>query len=168
MDTNALILTDWGEGRQDFLGDLQFPGKYIILRKQTGRCDGMADMTDSKSSAVMDMPFLPNGLFMRFPEHSFAGAKSRSAILSVIFGGKAQKNFIFAGVSKLANEADSKSAVSNGLWVRVPPPAPRKWLSKPLFKRFGSHFHFAFADAKGRHSAILSAVACLPLMSRWA
>ena len=101
-------------------------------RKQAGVLE-LADEVDSKSSAVMDMPFLPNGLFMRFPEHSFAGAKSRSAILSVIFGGKAQKNFIFAGVSKLANEADSKSAVSNGLWVRVPPPAPRKWLSKPLF-----------------------------------
>lgn len=93
----------------------------------------LAYALDSKSSALMNMPFLLNGLFMRFFGHIFAGAKSWSAILSVIFGGKAQKNLIFAGVSKLAYETDSKSVVSDGMWVRVPPPAPRKWLSKPLF-----------------------------------
>ncbi len=31
----------------------------------------------------------------------------------------------FAGVSELADETDSKSVVSNGVWVRVPPPAPQ-------------------------------------------
>ena len=93
----------------------------------------LADVLDSKSSALMNMPFLLNGLFMRFLGHLFAEAKSRSAILSVIFGGKAQKNFIFADVSKLANEADSKSAVSNGLWVRVPPPAPEKEVKKDFW-----------------------------------
>ena len=39
-----------------FDGYLQFPGKYIILRKHTGRCDGMADMTDSKSTTPFDVP----------------------------------------------------------------------------------------------------------------
>ncbi len=32
---------------------------------------------------------------------------------------------IQAGVSELADETDSKSVVSNGVWVRVPPPAPK-------------------------------------------
>ena len=34
----------------------------------------------------------------------------------------------FAGVSELADETDSKSVVSNGVWVRVPPPAPETTL----------------------------------------
>ena len=32
----------------------------------------------------------------------------------------------YAGVLELADETDSKSVVSDGVWVRVPPPAPRK------------------------------------------
>ena len=31
-----------------------------------------------------------------------------------------------AGVLELVDEADSKSVVSDGVWVRVPPPAPLK------------------------------------------
>ena len=31
---------------------------------------------------------------------------------------------VFAGVLELADETDSKSVVSDGVWVRVPPPAP--------------------------------------------
>ncbi len=30
----------------------------------------------------------------------------------------------YAGVLELADEADSKSAACEGVWVRVPPPAP--------------------------------------------
>lgn len=30
----------------------------------------------------------------------------------------------YAGVLELVDGADSKSVVSNGVWVRVPPPAP--------------------------------------------
>ena len=33
---------------------------------------------------------------------------------------------IFAGVSELADETDSKSVIHPGVWVRVPPPAPRR------------------------------------------
>ena len=32
--------------------------------------------------------------------------------------------FVNAGVLELVDGADSKSVVSNGVWVRVPPPAP--------------------------------------------
>ena len=32
--------------------------------------------------------------------------------------------FTYAGVLELVDEADSKSVVRNGVWVRVPPPAP--------------------------------------------
>ena len=32
----------------------------------------------------------------------------------------------FAGVLELVDETDSKSVVSDGVWVRVPPPAPRR------------------------------------------
>ena len=37
-------------------------------------------------------------------------------------------NFLhfYAGVLELADEADSKSAACEGVWVRVPPPAPIK------------------------------------------
>mgnify|MGYP007008475397 CR=1 FL=1 len=31
----------------------------------------------------------------------------------------------YAGVLELVDEADSKSVVSDGVWVRVPPPAPK-------------------------------------------
>ncbi len=34
----------------------------------------------------------------------------------------------YAGVSELADEADSKSVVGNYVWVRVPPPAVREHL----------------------------------------
>ena len=33
---------------------------------------------------------------------------------------------IFAGVSELADETDSKSVIHPGVWVRVPPPAPSR------------------------------------------
>ena len=33
---------------------------------------------------------------------------------------------IFAGVLELVDEADSKSVVSDNVWVRVPPPAPKQ------------------------------------------
>ena len=33
---------------------------------------------------------------------------------------------IFAGVMELADVTDSKSVGSDTVWVRVPPPAPRK------------------------------------------
>ena len=65
--------------------------KSMAPKTESCRCVGMADDVDSKSFALMDMPFHLNGLFMRFLGHLFAGAKSRSAILSVIFGEKAQK-----------------------------------------------------------------------------
>ncbi len=32
----------------------------------------------------------------------------------------------YAGVLELADETDSKSVASNGVWVQVPPPAPEK------------------------------------------
>ena len=37
-------------------------------------------------------------------------------------------NFLhfYAGVLELADEADSKSAACEGVWVRVPPPAPNE------------------------------------------
>ena len=31
-----------------------------------------------------------------------------------------------AGVSELADETDSKSVIRKGVWVQVPPPAPRR------------------------------------------
>lgn len=34
--------------------------------------------------------------------------------------------FTYAGVLELVDEADSKSVVRNGVWVRVPPPAPNR------------------------------------------
>ena len=41
-------------------------------------------------------------------------------------------NFLhfYAGVLELADEADSKSAACEGVWVRVPPPAPKvkEWI----------------------------------------
>ena len=36
--------------------------------------------------------------------------------------------FKYAGVLELVDGADSKSVVSNGVWVRVPPPAPMTFL----------------------------------------
>ena len=33
--------------------------------------------------------------------------------------------FTYAGVLELVDETDSKSVVRNGVWVRVPPPAPQ-------------------------------------------
>ena len=33
---------------------------------------------------------------------------------------------VHAGVLELADEADSKSVVSDDVWVRVPPPAPHR------------------------------------------
>ena len=33
--------------------------------------------------------------------------------------------FTYAGVLELVDETDSKSVVRNGVWVRVPPPAPK-------------------------------------------
>ena len=41
--------------------------------------------------------------------------------LEIDIGSKAK----YAGVSELADETDSKSVVSDGVWVRVPPPAPK-------------------------------------------
>lgn len=42
-------------------------------------------------------------------------------------------NFLhfYAGVLELADEADSKSAACEGVWVRVPPPAPNKNKTNP-------------------------------------
>ena len=52
----------------------------------------------------------------------------------------------YAGVLELADETDSKSVVSDGVWVRVPPPAPTKkhfcLPTKVLFLMI-----FAFGDA---------------------
>lgn len=62
-------------------------GSYHIVRNNGVGMMELADVLDSKSSAVMNMPSFSNGLFMRFPEYSCAGAKS----WFVIFGGKAQK-----------------------------------------------------------------------------
>ena len=33
--------------------------------------------------------------------------------------------FTYAGVLELVDEADSKSVVRDGVWVRVPPPVPK-------------------------------------------
>ena len=52
------------------------------------------------------------------------------------------QNFnIFAGVMELADVTDSKSVGSNTVWVRVPPPAPKREAKKdigdknPVFSR---------------------------------
>ena len=37
----------------------------------------------------------------------------------------------YAGVLELVDGADSKSVVSNGVWVRVPPPAPKDNIVAP-------------------------------------
>ena len=43
----------------------------------------------------------------------------------------------YAGVLELADETDSKSVASNGVWVQVPPPAPNeKRASSMLFFYF--------------------------------
>ena len=34
--------------------------------------------------------------------------------------------YFYAGVLELVDGADSKSVVRNGVWVRVPPPAPEQ------------------------------------------
>ncbi len=52
-------------------------------------------------------------------------------------------NKSFAGVSELADETDSKSVVSNGVWVRVPPPAPN---ISDYFQR--CFFFFSFSDGR--------------------
>ena len=49
---------------------------------------------------------------------------------------------IYAGVSELADETDSKSVVSNGVWVRVPPPAPNE--NNPNLTPIGDRFGFIF------------------------
>ena len=38
----------------------------------------------------------------------------------------------FAGVLELVDETDSKSVVSDGVWVRVPPPAPKREAKKDI------------------------------------
>ena len=40
---------------------------------------------------------------------------------------------IKAGVSELADETDSKSVIRKGVWVRVPPPAPKQYNPNQLF-----------------------------------
>ncbi len=44
------------------------------------------------------------------------------AFLKANYGGENLN--VFAGVLELADETDSKSVVREGVWVRVPPPAP--------------------------------------------
>ena len=47
---------------------------------------------------------------------------------------------IFAGVSELADETDSKSVIHPGVWVRVPPPAPNS--INPNLMPIGEGFGF--------------------------
>ena len=54
----------------------------------------------------------------------------------------------FAGVLELADETDSKSVVSDGVWVRVPPPAPKSLENKVLF--FLLVFGFRYSLNLGR------------------
>ncbi len=52
---------------------------------------------------------------------------------------------VHAGVLELADEADSKSVVSDDVWVRVPPPAPNKYNPNQIFqigKGFGLFVYF--------------------------
>ena len=56
----------------------------------------------------------------------------------------------YAGVLELADEADSKSAACEGVWVRVPPPAPETKevnLSKriSLVKNGKAYFFISFS-----------------------
>ena len=53
--------------------------------------------------------------------------------------GRRLKN-INAGVSELADETDSKSVIRKGVWVRVPPPAPKH--SNPNLLPIGETFGF--------------------------
>ena len=55
-----------------------------------------------------------------------------------------------AGVLELVDGADSKSVVSNGVWVRVPPPAPsiQNTLDAMRFFRMASVFSGVFAEKK--------------------
>lgn len=59
----------------------------------------------------------------------------------------------YAGVLELADEADSKSAACEGVWVRVPPPAPETKegdLSKKisLVKNDKAYFFISFSFSK--------------------
>lgn len=43
-------------------------------------------------------------------------------------------NELVSGCVGMADEADSKSVVSNHVWVQVPPPAPpKRWLNTAIF-----------------------------------
>ena len=56
----------------------------------------------------------------------------------------------FAGVSELADETDSKSVIRKGVWVRVPPPAPKQYNPNlfPIGDGFGLFVCYAKANTK--------------------
>ena len=59
-----------------------------------------------------------------------------------------------AGVSELADETDSKSVVSNGVWVRVPPPAPKidkcHWALVDFLYDFSARFPSFNSDLRNK------------------
>ena len=53
-----------------------------------------------------------------------------------------------AGVLELADETDSKSVVSDGVWVQVPPPAPKALDDSSAFS-FGLYGCFFYSASYG-------------------
>ena len=64
----------------------------------------------------------------------------------------------YAGVLELVDEADSKSVASDGVWVRVPPPAPKQYNPNQIFPvgdGFGLFVYFGkFEDTHFRNGVI--------------
>ena len=96
---------------------------------------------------MFDTLTLPCGTRRKYCLHP----RGSYAIIS-LFGKAYGNSHSFAGVLELADETDSKSVVSDGVWVRVPPPARNGNDPSPFPLETGSDFLFSDRPLFGRRS----------------